>query len=153
MRLGPEMSRASLGALVLIVALLTGCVPLKPTVEYSGRKLGKQDPDFPIRFYPRHKPRRPWQELGVVRVACPTAARKSAELGEVRVHGGCSMKGVKRLMRQKAREVGGDGVCMLETSSGANGAIVSGEATVFRFLTAAETSGAEEEEEEEESQE
>lgn len=121
---------------LLLSLVLVGCAtPQRPIVGYEGTTLPPRHPDTALYFYRDRHPPRPWSELGMVRVRCPLTIETSPGLlgPKADAVGGCGLAQITELMRRKAIEVGADGICMLETSAGSNGAIVAGMATVFKF--------------------
>jgi hypothetical protein len=128
MRTLAHLASWSLG-LALSLALV-GCGPEEPSVRYSGNTLPPKAVEK-IKVYRATQPDRPFEELGMVEVSCPTMTHVAPYSASQ--EGGCTLDQAMQMAIGRAAEVGADAVANVHSSAAANGNIVSLSVVALRF--------------------
>lgn len=127
--------------LVALFVFLAACVTIPPpTAAYSGPLVGTAKSPSDVDTYPV-KPERACEDLGTVQVSCPTIAntQQGAYGGTTELLGGCSYANALVMAQEKAGDAGADAIYNVQTTSAANGKIVSLLAVVCRYKEGAAT--------------
>jgi hypothetical protein len=120
---------------VALATLVSACGPEPPEAYYGGRSVGPAKVWSAMVVFRSTQPDRPHEDLGAVRVSCPSAMERSFG-GGAQAIGGCTYEYAVYLAKQKVANSGADGLFGVETSNASNGNVVSLTATAFRFTGA-----------------
>lgn len=120
---------------VTLAALVTACGPAAPQAYYGGQRVGPAKEWHTMVVFRSTQPDRPHEDLGVVRVSCPSTVARTFGGGAEAI-GGCSYDYAIYLAKLQVANSGADGLFGVEASNASNGNVVALTATAFRFTGA-----------------